>query len=545
MLQMKHIIPLIVFVFLSVNVRADNDALLNSLDSLMNCTPQIYEQKQMNIDLVKRTIPQHASHPEELLDIYHRLYDEYYVFQQDSAMLYINKEISLADSIGNKYHSDFGRLRKAELLAIGGLYAEAIGQIKSIDEANMDTRLGFKYNKACFRIYQYWSAYCNDRVYGPKYIDVAKDYLRKAIGFLDKKDPAYNYYMGEYYSIIKYDAAKAMDFYLKAMDQFPVSSRTYAMASYAIASNYSAHGNMEKYEEYIIKACISDLMNCTRENLALQDLALYLYNRDHQDIRRAERYINFAMDDATGYNNRLRILEISQKLPVIVASYREKLKSQNDTLRIVLVCLSFLAIVMVVLLYMFFRQNKQLSLHRQQLSQSNELLTTLNDKLHTHNGKLLDINTRREYLAKLYIDLCAQYIARLNKFEIFVQRKIKANQVQDLMNMASSSRLSEEDAAAFVTLFDKAFIDLYPTFVDEFNALMKDDCRIIPKQKGSLTTELRIFALIRLGVKESSEIASLLFYTPRTIYNYRSSVKNKAKNRDTFEDDITQLCTVK
>ena len=543
MLQMKRVISLIILVCLCVNAKADNAALLDWLDSIMTCTPQIYDQKQMNIDLVKRTISQHAGHPEELLDIYHRLYDEYYVFQQDSAMLYINKEISLADSIGNRYHRDLALIRKAELLAIGGFYAEALDLIKSVDESDMDSRLGFKYNKACFRIYQYRASYCTGSVYGQEYMETAKGYLRKAMGFLDKADPAYNYYMGEYYIYIDNDDTKALDFYFKATEQFPMSSRIYAMASYAIADNYRAHGKMEKYEEYVIKACISDLMNCTRENLALQDLALYLYNRDHQDLHRAERYINFAMDDATKYNNRLRILEISQKLPVIVASYREKLKSQNDTLRIVLVCLSVLVVVMVILLYMFFRQNKQLSLHRRQLSHSNELLATLNDRLHTHNGKLVNINVHREHLAKLYIDLCAQYIDRLNKFEILVQRKIKANQVQDLMNIASSSKLSEEDAATFVTRFDSAFLDLYPTFVDEFNALLREDSSIVIKRNGRLTTELRIFALIRLGVKDSSEIAALLFYTPRTIYNYRSSVKNRAKNRDTFEEDVIRLCT--
>lgn len=543
MLLMKRITLLIALVCLSMSARADNAALLNWLDSLMDCTPQIYEQKQMNIDLVKRTIPQHKDHPEELLDIYHRLYDEYYVFQQDSAMLYINKEISLAESAGNRYHRDLALIRKAELLAIGGLYVEAFDILKSVDESNMDLRLGFRYNKTCFRIYQYWSSYCAGSVYGQKYMETAKGYLRKAIGFLDKNAPAYNYYMGEYYIYIDHNDTKALDFYFKAIDQFPMSSRVYAMASYAIANNYRAHGKMEKYEEYIIKACISDLMNCTRENIALQDLALYLYNRNHQDLLRAERYINFAMDDATEYNSRLRILEISQKLPVIVASYREKLKSQNDTLRIVLASLSVLAVFLVIVLYMFFRQNKQLSLHRRQLSHSNELLTTLNDTLHTHNGKLLNINAHREHLAKLYIDLCAQYIDRLNKFEILVQRKIKANQVQDLMNMASSAKLSEEDAATFVTHFDSAFLDLYPTFVDEFNALLRDDARIVVKRNGRLTTELRIFALIRLGVKDSSEIAALLFYTPRTIYNYRSSVKNRAVNRDTFESDVIRLCT--
>ncbi len=541
---MKRIILLTVLVCLSVNVKADNEALLQWLDSMMTCVSQIHEQKQMSINLIKRTIPQHAGHPEELLDIYHRLYDEYYVFQLDSAMQYVNKEISLADSIGNKYHHDSAFLRKAELLAIGGLYSEAFGLVKEIDESAIDPRLRFKYNKACFRIYQYWASYCTGSVYGQGYMETSRDYLRKAIGFLDKNDPAYNYYMGEYHIFIDYDTDKAIKFYLKAMEQFPISSRIYAMAAYAVAGRYKDGDNMEKYEEYVIRACISDIMNCTRESVALQELAFYLYNRDHQDLRRAERYINFAMEDATDYNNRLRILEISQKLPVIVASYRERLKSQNDTLRIVLVCLSVLSVVMVLLLYMFFRQNKQLSLHRRQLSHSNELLTALNDKLHTHNDKLVNINAYREHLAKLYIDLCAQYIDRLNKFEILVQRKIKANQVQELMNMASSAKLSEEDAATFVTRFDRAFLDLYPTFVDEFNALLRDDSRIVIKQNGRLTTELRIFALIRLGVKDSSEIAALLFYTPRTIYNYRSSVKNRAVNRETFEDDISRLCTV-
>ena len=540
---MKRIIPLILFICLSAYAKADNAELLNKLDSLLSYVPQIHQQKQLSIDLLKRTIPQHANHPEEMLDIYHRLYGEYYVFQQDSAMLYINKEINLANAIGNKYHRDFGILRKAELLALGGLYPEALEMVRGIDETAIDPRLHFKYNITCFRIYQYWAAYSTGSAYGHGYMETAKDYLRTAMNYIDQTDPSYNYYMGEYHTFIEYDANKANLYYTKAMEQHTTASRIYAMAAYCVADIYKEKGNMEKYEEYIIKACISDLVNCNRENLALQDLAFYLYSRDHQDLRRAERYINFAMSDATNYNNRLRILEISQKLPNIVTSYREKLKSQNGILRIAIIALSILAVVMVGLLYMFFRQNKQLSLHRHKLSHSNYLLATLNDKLHAHNDKLVNINTHREHLAKLYIDLCAQYIDRLNKFEILVQRKIKANQVQDLMSMASSAKLSEEDAAAFTTRFDKAFLDLYPTFVDEFNALLKEDCRIVTKQNGRLTTELRIYALIRLGVKDSSEIAALLFYTPRTIYNYRSAIKNKAINRETFEEDIAQLCT--
>ena len=169
----------------------------------------------------------------------------------------------------------------------------------------------------------------------------------------------------------------------------------------------------------------------------------------------------------------------------------------------------------------------------------------LNNKLHTLNARLIDTNRRREHLAKIYIDLCANFIDRLGKFEMLVRRKIKANQIKDLLTMASSTKMTEEDASTFFNSFDKAFLDLYPTFVDEFNALLTPDEQTVKHKNGThLTTEQRIFALIRLGVTESSEIAALLFYTPRTIYNYRSAVKAKAINRDTFEQDVAKLCTV-
>lgn len=165
----------------------------------------------------------------------------------------------------------------------------------------------------------------------------------------------------------------------------------------------------------------------------------------------------------------------------------------------------------------------------------------MNGVLTNSNERLLATNVKREGLAKLYIDLCSKYIDRLSKYQKLVCRKIKANQVNDLLSMMTSSRLSDEDAATFMHNFDKAFLDQYPTFVTEFNELLLPEARI-KTQSNTLTTELRIFALVRLGVKESSEISNLLFYTPRTIYNYRSAVKSKAINKDSFEDDVRKLC---
>lgn len=540
----RYIAIIILFIATATSSMADtNGKLIQRIDSIIDNITQIYGKKQARIDFYKSMA--HKSHkPETLLSAYDKLYDEYFVFQFDSAMVYADKAITLADRIGDKFHHDKCRIEKASLLGVGGLYGEAVELLDEIDSTHLDNELRFDYTIAYYFIYTYWADYCHDYYYSPRYHERANNYLKQAVTMLRPTDSYYNFFWGEYYIYVERNDKRALEHYFKTLSTAPVESRWYAMASYAIANNYSANNNNNKYEEYMLRACISDLLNCTRENLAMQDLAMYLFKKGDDNILLAERYINFAMDDAKNYNNRLRIIEISQKLPVIVSTYREKLSSQNNTMRFALFGVSILFAFVVVLLYFYSRQNRLLACHRHELSESNNLLSSLNDKLNTLNSRLLDTNSRRERLAKLYIDLCAKYIDRLSKFETLVKRKIKVGQVNDLLNTASSSRLSEEDAATFMNSFDTAFLDLYPSFVDEFNALLRTDEQIVPPHKGRLTTELRIYALIRLGVKESSEIAALLFYTPRTIYNYRSAIKSRAINRETFECDVEQLCRV-
>lgn len=540
----RYVAILLLFLTTISSAMADTTSdLIQRVDSIMDNLSQIYGKKQARIDFYKN-MAEKSRKPETLLSAYDKLYDEYFVFQFDSAMVYVDKAIQLADRIGDKYHHDKSRIEKASLLAVGGLYGEAMGLLGEIDSVKLDEDLRFTYTITHYYVYTYWADYCHDNMYSPRYRERADSYLKQAVAMLRPSDSYYDFFWGEYYIYVERNDQRALQHYFKTLKTAPVESRWYAMASYAIANNYSANNDNHKYEEYMLRACISDLLNCTRENLAMQDLAMYMFKKGDDNILLAERYINFAMDDAKNYNNRLRIIEISQKLPVIVSTYREKLSSQNSLMRMALLGVSVLCVFVVVLLYFYSRQNRQLARHRHELSQSNHLLSSLNEKLNTLNSRLLDTNSRRERLAKLYIDLCAKYIDRLSKFEVLVKRKIKVGQVNDLLNTASSSRLSEEDAATFMNSFDTAFLDLYPSFVTEFNALLREDEQIVPPHKGRLTTELRIYALIRLGVKESSEIAALLFYTPRTIYNYRSTIKSRARNRETFESEVEQLCRV-
>ena len=523
---------------------ANNAALLHKLDSVIEASETIVAEKNKKIAMLKQMAAK-ENNTALLLERYRELSEEYYVFKFDSAKVYVEKGLALAKKVQNSRYIVTNTIMKAKLLSIGGLYSEAINTLNTIEQDSLgEQNMTFDYNIAYSTIYSYWADYCNDDTYSPIYRERSNAYLKTAIVNIDKNNAAYDYYMGEYHVYIDKDDDKALKHYFRTLEKNGMTSRVYAMASFAIANNYSAHENMEKYEEYLIKASICDILCCTKENLAIQDLAMHLFKQDNENIERARVYINTAMEDAKSYNNRLRILEISQKLPIIVSTYHKRLTTQNSTLMYAVWGISLLVVTMLVLLYFFVRQNKLLSKRRHELHVSNNMLTETNERLNRANEQLLDTNRKREGLAKLYIDLCAKYIDKMAKFQVMVQRKIKANQINELMSYVSSSRLNYEDADTFMKRFDEAFLNLYPSFVTEFNALLKEDEQVITKNPHSLTTELRIFALIRLGIKESSEIAALLYYTPRTIYNYRSAFKNKALDRESFEERVCMLCTI-
>ena len=552
---MRRIYLFALCVFVAAACWADNSQLLNELDQTIGQREQFVNSKREKIDFLKKKI-----HGETdsiaVLKYTDDLFNEYYVFKFDSAMAYANRGLTLAMNQNNKHYTALFNIHLAEILATGGLYSEAISQLDSTKE--VEPALLFKYYYAYFSVYSYWSDYCNDQTFSPLYRQKATDYLKQAMQYADDNDPLFKFYQGEQNVYVEPDEQKARQFYHNILKSTDEQSRIYAMASYALAGNYHVGGDDEKYEEYLIRAALSDLKCCTMENLALQTLAVYLFQKDQCHIERAERYINISMEDAKFYNNRLRILEISRIMPQIMTTYQDKVERKNNNLRRSIIFISLLGIGLLGAAYFIYRQNLKLAASRRELAENNRQLQTLNSQLansnqqqtelnaqlHDLNQRLVDTNKRRESLASIYIDLCAKYIDKLGKFQTLVKRKIKANQAQELLQTISSARVSEEDAATFLNRFDKAFLELYPTFVEELNALIIPEGRIQQKSPGTLNTELRTFALIRLGVKNTADIAGLLFLSPQTIYNCRSVTKGKAVNKDTFDEDVLRLCTV-
>lgn len=538
-------------------IMAGNQELLDSLDKTIAQRTKFVKVKEEKINSLKKSLTE-AAKDEKTLKIISDLYDEYYVFQFDSALIYADRGLELARLQNNDFYISLFTIHRSEILAIGGLYPEAVENMNTISVPPADQELRFKYLFTYSVIYTYWSDYCNDKHYSPLYRAKADEYLSQALEYAPKDAPLYEYYLGEKNVYLDHDGKKARNHYLKALINIDESDREFSMASFALAGNYRLAGEQDKYLEYVIKAALCDLKNCTMENMALQNLALFLFEENESQIERAERYINVSMADAKFYNNRLRILEISRIMPQIMNTYQANMEKTNTKLQYSIIFISLLVLGLFFTVYYIYRQNRKLSTRRKELANSNLQLTNLNqqladsnkdqaylnEQLKELNQRLVDTNKRREGLASIYIDLCAKYIDKLAKYQTLVKRKIKANQTQELLQTISSTRISEEDAATFLHRFDKAFLELYPTFVEEFNALLQENGRIQQKSPHTLPTELRTFALIRLGVKSTADIAGLLFLSPQTIYNCRSVVKNKSVCKESFDEDVLRLCSV-
>ena len=529
---------------------ADTKQMLDELDAVINMKAEYVKAKENKIELLKKSLAS-ETRSSDVLNTLDNLFNEYHVFKFDSAMAYADKGLEEARRQKNDDYINLFSIHRSEILAIGGLYSESVNNLNALNTAMISRKMLFKYYQTYFSTYLYWSNYCNDEVFSPVYMEKAKHYLKQAIQIIDEQSPYREYFLGEHYVYIEPDTQKAREHYQNLLKKGEETSRAYAMACFALAGNYLNDGDSGKYEEYIIRAAISDLKGCTMETMALQTLAMHLFETGEDDIVRAERYIHLSMEDANFYNNRLRMIQNSRALPQIMTAYQATIERQNNTLRLSIAFISLLVAGLLLTACYIYRQNRILSSKRKELADSNRQLTGLNEQLsglnnqlHRLNGQLIDTNKKREGLASIYIDLCAKYIDKLSKYQTLVKRKIKANQAQELLQAISSTRIPEEDAATFLHRFDKAFLELYPTFVDEFNALLPEENRILLKSPSTLTTELRTFALIRLGVKSTADIAGLLFLSPQTIYNCRSVVKGKAINKESFDEDVRQLSSV-
>ena len=543
---MRHLIVIIITLLMTqpIYVKGDNNQLYKQLDAALAQRAHYVELKEKSLNEIKQGA-KYVTSNEDKLKLYEQLANEYKAYEYDSAMTYINKGLILAQKSNNIFFNKRFRLSQTRLLITRGFYAEAKEILQKIAPKEDSRNYQFLYYYTLYELYNNWAAYCENNEFSKNYNQKKMEYLKKAIELSPKKDAFYYYLMGELYYFSNHpNNNRTIQYYKKALNMEKGNSRLHAMTAFALSEVYKKANNLKLMEHYLLVAAISDITSATKENLALQDIALFIYKHKTRSLNKAQEYINLSLEDAYTYKNRLRRIEISSKLQLITNAYTDDIKTTNRLLNIALLVIILLLLGVGISSLFIRKKNRLLKQKKDEISATSDKMEKLNGQLHLINDELKDTNQKRERLVKVYIDLCYKNIERNQKLRTLAVRKIKANQSKELLSLLSSSSSTEKENKEFLTEFDKAFLSLYPTFVNELNQQLTESAHIQLKENGEMPPILRVCALLRLGITESSKIAGILSYSPQTVYNYRSILKNNAIDKEHFEENVLKLCMI-
>lgn len=520
-----HITILLLLALMSCS--HDNDRLYDQLEQHLAKRQEVTKAKEEHLASIRRRLDA-CKDDDSRYAFCDSLVEQYLLFNSDSAEKYIGKAMAVAQKLGNVAYINKIRMLDAYILATSGHYGEAKQMMESVGKETLAGKDVVFYYETWRWTYNTWEAYLKDDAKAARYAERGAAYLDTLCSIVPATTADGLYFKAEHqWQMGNLKAAEEL--YLKCIAMLNPSNRRYASACCALAKVYETQKRDDDFEHYMIHAAISDQSIPLKENLALQELALFL-SKNKSDHPRAQRYLVYAVEDAIYYNNRLRLTEIARKLPNIALGYQEVEEAQDTRHNIIIAIISLLALGLLGIAIYATSQNNKLKAQR-------TLRIALNEKLKA-------TNRCREQYVSLFIGLCAAYIDKYNKFQKTIERKVKAHQTDDLLQLLHSNRMKDTDAKEFFMNFDRAFLNLYPQFVDEFNALLMPEHRIELKKDQLLNTELRIMAFMRLGIKDTPRIATLLMYSAQTIYNYRSVLKSHAIDKDNFEDNVAMLCEV-
>lgn len=539
---------LIVFIGISLAVRGSNvDSLIKELDEAIAKRPQYVLQKEKHLEELKEKL-QNEKNPRNRFELLGELYTEYNFFNTDSVLMIVKERQKLAKELDDVVSNIHATLNWVEVLSTTGMFKEALDCMVSVDRENIPDFLLPYYYHLYRTIYGYMSDYAVDDTQ-KKYYDRLTDTYRDSILLVN--DPKSNTHIVVLAD--KLNEAGEMDKAISLVEQsFLVNPHNFseheqAIITYTLSESYRLKGETEKQKEYLLQSAIADMTTATMEYVSLRNLAVILYQED--DIDRAYSYLKMCMEDASNSNTRLRMVEIQKIFPVINDVYQENKMAQQKKLKVMLLLISLLSIVLICSLFYLKRQMKKLAAARKQVVDANEQLTKLNEELSVINKKLKDTNhslVETTYLKETYIgrymDQCSAYIEKMDAYRKSLSKIALTGKMADLVSKIKSSQFIDDELKSFYANFDDTFLSLFPTFVEDFNELLIESERVVLKPNERMNTELRIFALVRLGITDSVKIAQFLRYSVSTIYNYRTKARNKALgNRDDFEKKVAHI----
>ena len=527
----NFLIILIIFSFpFNISAKSDNEQLLQKLDDVIS-NKEIYhnirEKKILQLkDSLKRT-----NDITKKYNLCGALFYEYLHYQADSSLYYINMKHKYMPLLNIPELEDEILINRAEVFGVMGMYNEAKEELDKANKSGIKSE-GLKgYYLRTRRAYYGWLAdYTADKK-ASRYYSSMTELYRDSISRQCIKDVDFKINSSER-MIFNGNYEKAIETLLPLLSD-SIDPKRKVYVNYTLSDAYKAIGDTSNQIKYLVTTAIMDIKMAEREYASLQKLALLMYHQG--DLDRAYRYLSCSMEDAVAANARLRFLEVTQIYPIIDNAYKQKEAEKRNATRRLLIGISILAFLLIIATFYLYYWMKKLSVMRRNLYKANKKLVEANRNL-AQTGRIKEV-----YIAK-YLDRCVGYLEKLEQYRRSLEKLAMASKIDQLFKAIKSEEFLRDERKMFYDEFDRSFLDLFPNFVEDFNNLLTDEAKIYPKKDEHLNTELRIFALIRLGVTDANRIAHFLGYSLATVYNYRSKIRNKAKgDKDNFENDVMNL----
>lgn len=554
----KHIfhraLHLIVAGVLTTTPLVAQESILHQLDQTIEAADSYVELQRKDIANIEHRLQNDNLTLEQRYDIYDDLYHEYFAFQLDKAVEMLNERNHLAEAMNDPSRVADALIDRAMLYAISGMFFEASEVLEnSIDTLQLAPQQLIAYYDAQQRFHSDFRHYTSDNEVRNRSERLVTYYRKRILDNLPESDPMYCYItIRNLTDEQRWQEADSLNRTLLA--SVGPNTHKYAMYAYDQARICEAMNRHDEMIEWFARSAMADIKTATKDNASLCSLAQVLV--EDNDVDRAFRYVTISLSDALYYNAKLRPWQISGIMPDIERAYQAKQREQSEQLKLqeehsrhLVYIISVLAIAllcicayMALLLSRSRKTSRKIHEMNEHIAGANAELQKLNERMSSVNSDLREANAVKEEYIALFLSMCSDYIEKLTTMQRNVRRKLSQGKAAELERELSSSSIMDEELQNFYDMFDNAFLNLYPNFVEEFNALLKPDAHIEPKRGERLNTELRIFALIRLGITDSSRIAALLRYSVNTIYNYRARTKNNALgDRDSFEERIKTI----
>lgn len=513
-----------------VSCSHDSSDMLKELDRTLAGSRKYINMRQTQLDSLKKLLAA-ATTDEERYSIAGKLREMYTPFNADTALLFAYEKMKIAKRIGKVSYILDARMNVAEVTGAQGMYKEALDYMASVDKSSLNSyQIEYYYHVYRF-IYGLMADNCTNAAISREYSSITDAY-RDSILMVNPPG-SFNYLI---VNADKCNALKRYDVVIKSLgkayNKF-TEPHDRALIFYSLAMAYGGKGDTVSEKKYLILSSIGDIKSGIREYTSLRKLAVLLYNEG--DVDRAYAYMTRCMDDAAECNSLWRIYEVQKAFPVINKSYHMKLDRQRRIIMISLVSIILLSLFLVVAVLLIRKQVRRATAARMQVQQANARLKELNAEL--SESSLI----KEEYIAH-YIDRCSLYIEKMDKYRKHLQKIAAKGGAKELYSELRSSEIIDTELKDFYTHFDDSFLKLFPTFVEDFNTLLRPEARVHVKPGEKLNTELRIFALVRLGISSSTKIAHFLRYSVTTIYNYRVKLRNAAEgDRDKFDEAVMKI----